>query len=664
LYYTRRTLCDEETAGTPTTVQKHTYFLLVDRGGCSFVEKVRNAQKDNITAVLIADDRCLCSGTSATVCQSDQPCEDSEPVMDDDGTGSDIRIPSMLVLKTEADRLKNALLGGNQVQLQLSWPIPKAVNGIAEYTLWMTPDDQTTHHFLYSFLEAASELGDRAVFRPRMFLHDGSLKGCRRYGNSQDPCPGSCTNFGRYCAARTVDDDINTYENRGTLVVVESLRRSCIWKVYGEPNGIGYEWWSYVKSWISRCGNSQFSTSCAESLYETSGIDRREVEQCMLDSGNFRNNTSNTFLEDSLEEAYDFDVSFSPTLFVNDVVVRGGLTFGNVLEAICMTYEENYIPRICFEWETCSQMCGEDQICVLRNGECIVNEVPTYDQFETAWDDDYLTKSWLTSETTMPTIPPTLAPTVKPTVMTTSPTVAPVQVVTASPTVTPTVPPVPVPVASPTPVPTKADREPEKSSPTKEKEEGWSETIEIIEGNKENENGDIGFAAGLGAGLGAAAFVVFLVCMTIRVRRRNVLREAHEHVYGSRPRRRPYFEDDLLDDLPEDDYEEYDESMLFGHPQRSSRGGRIWYPQRIRMPRLPRRFIRRSRQKSSTTATNTAAVDFHRKRSLHFPEEDLEEEEAIVRLPRVSFRSPTYPSRQYDDEMLDADDGSSSNEGY
>jgi len=636
LYYTRRSLCGNQTAGTPASIQKQEFFLLVDRGGCSFVEKVRNAQKENVTALLVADNKCLCS-FAADVCQADEQCVDAEPIMDDDGTGSDIRIPSMLLLKPDADRLKNELLAGTPVQLQLSWPVPQAVNGVAEYTVWMTPDDILSHQFLSSFWEAAAELGDRAVFRPRMFIHDGTQKGCRRYGNGEDPCNGSCTNFGRYCAPRSVYD-FNTYENKGTLILVESLRRACIWDVYGEADGIGYEWWNYVQSWISRCGNSRYSASCAESIYATSGIERQLVETCMMESGNFRNNTSNTLLDQYLTEADDYDVTFAPTLFVNDAVVRGALTFGNVLEAICMTYAENDIPEICFNWESCSEMCGDQQVCVLRNGDCVLYEVPPYDEFETAWDDDYLTSPWILDEATPESPAPTTA------LITPSPTRAPVQVVTKAPTVAPVVPPfaapVPVQVAPP------AEGFNPGTTPTNS---GLSETIQIFEGGSGTHatvrgDRDAGFAVGLAAGLLAAICLVMSSFIVIRKRRRNARALAP---HGGLQIRSSYFDDGSLEE--DVDYiDEYEEDV---YNPRSSRS-RIVQPQRIRLPRLPRRFIRRSRTKSSAS--------FHRKRTLHVAESDDEAELAVQ--PRLSFGA--QHSRKFQHEFMDADVGSSGDEEY
>ena len=38
----------------------------------------------------------------------------------------------------------------------------------------------------------------------------------------------------------------------------ESLRRICIWKHYGESDGVGAEWWNYVSQFMERCDNPDY----------------------------------------------------------------------------------------------------------------------------------------------------------------------------------------------------------------------------------------------------------------------------------------------------------------------------------------------------------------------------------------------------------------------
>ena len=239
LYYTKRPLCNGQVPDTLYHIQKQGYFLLVDRGGCSSVEKVRNAQRDNATAVLIADNTCLCSIEGS--CAAEEECEAVEPTMDDDGTGVDINIPAALLFKPDADRLRQELVSGTMISMTLSFLVPKATNGPTHYTLWTTPDDIMSHQFLATFYDAAIGFGDKAHFTPRMLVKDGQEKGCRQKDESQVPCQGYCTNYGRYCEPRSYYDT-DSYDAKGTKMVVESLRRACIWDVYGKGNGIGREW--------------------------------------------------------------------------------------------------------------------------------------------------------------------------------------------------------------------------------------------------------------------------------------------------------------------------------------------------------------------------------------------------------------------------------------
>ena len=69
-------------------------IILVDRGTCSFVTKVRNIEKLGVKLALVADNK----------------EEQSENViMTDDGSGHSINIPSFILRKKEADIIKKTL---------------------------------------------------------------------------------------------------------------------------------------------------------------------------------------------------------------------------------------------------------------------------------------------------------------------------------------------------------------------------------------------------------------------------------------------------------------------------------------------------------------------------------------------------------------------------
>ena len=67
-----------------------TPFMVAARGGCSFVTKVRNMEEVGVAVGIVIDNE----------------AEDVKSiVMSDDGTGAGIRIPSMLISKSDGDKL-------------------------------------------------------------------------------------------------------------------------------------------------------------------------------------------------------------------------------------------------------------------------------------------------------------------------------------------------------------------------------------------------------------------------------------------------------------------------------------------------------------------------------------------------------------------------------
>lgn len=67
-----------------------TPFMVADRGGCSFVQKVRNMEDAGAAVGIVVD-------------YSNENIE--TVVMSDDGTGAGIRIPSMLISKKDGKKL-------------------------------------------------------------------------------------------------------------------------------------------------------------------------------------------------------------------------------------------------------------------------------------------------------------------------------------------------------------------------------------------------------------------------------------------------------------------------------------------------------------------------------------------------------------------------------
>ena len=98
-----------------TTAEAHkqdkflTKFALVTRGNCTFVQKVRNAEKAGASLVIVVDN---------------QVENITNVLMGDDGTGTGIRIPSMLVGKDSGDTLREYMAVADGATLSAEFILP------------------------------------------------------------------------------------------------------------------------------------------------------------------------------------------------------------------------------------------------------------------------------------------------------------------------------------------------------------------------------------------------------------------------------------------------------------------------------------------------------------------------------------------------------------
>jgi hypothetical protein len=287
--------------------------------------------------------------------------------MADDGSGSDISIPSFLMFKRDADKVKEQLKDDHPVQLEMAWSLPNPDDRV-EYELWTVPSDVVSKPFLQQFRPIAEKLADRAYFTPHMYIYDGVRTHCQG-SDGENFCYNLCTNQGRYCATDP-DNDLEKGIS-GADVVKESLRRLCIWKHYGEQDGIGSPWWSYLEEFFARCSSPDYfmNEDCVSDCYKHAGVDGDKINRCMTDSGGLERDGPNSFLDLEIAAQTERGVVVLPTAFVNTAAIRGQLSSNSIFHAICAGYAAGTIPTIC---QQCSS-CSDPTACVTSGGKCTGN---------------------------------------------------------------------------------------------------------------------------------------------------------------------------------------------------------------------------------------------------------------------------------------------------
>ena len=308
----------------------------------------------------------MCSDRACGITFADPDCESAEPIMADDGSGSDISIPSMLLFRSDSEKIKMRLKENETIVIQMSWNLPSPDDRV-EYDLWSVPSDVTSNQFLSKWKSFAIALGTHAYFTPHYYIYDGIKSGCVG-SNGENICYSLCTNNGRYCSTDP-DNDLD-HGISGADVVTESLRRMCIWKKYGEPDGIGNQFWDYITFFERECNNPDFfsSSTCIRRALSIASMNERAIDQCMHDSGGLEGGSNNFLFDASIQAQNQQGVVILPTMYVNKYQVMGALKIANTFEAICSGYAGGSSPDVC---KKCKGMRGfELSRCV----DSLINE--------------------------------------------------------------------------------------------------------------------------------------------------------------------------------------------------------------------------------------------------------------------------------------------------
>ncbi|KAL3914891.1 MAG: hypothetical protein SGILL_005900 [Bacillariaceae sp.] len=198
---------------------------------------------------------------------------------------------------------------------------------------------------------------DLLEFTAHPILIDGKELGCGdgKDETPNDPCYQLCTNGGRYC-------HVSHHHVEGRDIVTESLRRLCIAKHHKNQHIL----WAYLSFFAEHCWDSDYygNTACIEDAYKHTAIDEKEINDCMDNSGNPKENVENALLANELAAQKNQGVIKSPTVMINNerTVLWGGLTPRNVLVALCETWDYGEKPHVCYA----CMMCGDPVACSQR----------------------------------------------------------------------------------------------------------------------------------------------------------------------------------------------------------------------------------------------------------------------------------------------------------
>lgn len=303
-------------------------IVMVDRGECAFVIKVKNAQDVGAKAVIIANN-------------NQQKIKNI--IMSDNGMGGNLFIPALLISKDDGLNLKN-FIPYPGVTLRLGFEMPESPEQI-RLTLIFSSAQNHTQNFMKMFEKIGKHLNQKNTY---LEVHYAIIK-CiycefKDFKNEEVDCLGG----GRYCAP---DPDGNNGPLTGRDVVEEDLRQICVFEMVKNEKMVYESYFKYLKEFGSECRGEKFNKKCSENAMKTAGIDVSRIRECYSGSfteiGKGETLSKNAKLESEAEFWLSYGHSYYPAVVINDKVYRGDMEVSALKTGICAGYYSGTEPDFC-----------------------------------------------------------------------------------------------------------------------------------------------------------------------------------------------------------------------------------------------------------------------------------------------------------------------------
>lgn len=318
---------DFEVDGTGDPDADPSPIVMVMRGNCPFTQKVRNVEHAGGRLAIVVDDK-----------DNENP---ENIIMVDDGSGNGIRIPAILIGKTDGRKVLKYMEDDKgthtdiHVALMASFDIVHPDNRV-EWDFWYSSSNEKALEFLRGYRENQHKLGDKTLFTPHF-----SFWSCVECDNKlkRDMCFGD----GKYCAIDTKNSKLT-----GQEILEEDLRQKCLYKKL-TMNKYKKEdlFWDYIEIVLTNCYNG-INEDCSKQAHTELELDFKVTQACVnksFSNNKDRSNSKNSLFDEEIEYEKNYGPHFFPAAVINNVTYRGILEPENFFSAICEGFKDK--PKEC-----------------------------------------------------------------------------------------------------------------------------------------------------------------------------------------------------------------------------------------------------------------------------------------------------------------------------
>jgi len=271
--------------------------------------------------------------------------------MADDGTGAGLRIPALLIGKSDGDKLLRAFIDAKPDEKKLLMLNAEFIteykwdyfgDQIVKADFWYNPSDDKALDFIKDVARYIEPLSRVIEFEPKIAFYN-----CQHC--AADLKSKHCVSDGRYCGIRHSD----SLDVEGKEIIMEGLREYCLAKHSTDENiaeafqamfkkGRATVYFEYIKR-IHSIFRSRITEESSMMTMKALTINTDIIKDCVKAS--FANGdpatAENWILADLAKEWKDYGIYRFPALFINKMVFKGHLSPDNVFEAVCASFSED-----------------------------------------------------------------------------------------------------------------------------------------------------------------------------------------------------------------------------------------------------------------------------------------------------------------------------------
>ena len=312
--------------------QESMKILLVKRGGCSFVQKARNAQRGGYSMVIIVNN------IKTNI---------KDEIISDDGSGNDINIPIIMISQDDGTIIMNYLKNkkSSSVIIEVNFASKKVEYKSIDVKIFFSSSELRAYELFNNLSQYIYKFGNQVNFIPIYVVHRSPF-----YNEENSIRVINCVSKGKYCyfpKETTIIKD-------GQAIIMEDIRQKCLYDISKNDNNIN-NYFNYINYFHSGClnkKNPKFNDNCSKSVLKSLGYSIRDIESCIANSYNVKDLMSNLYIDNDniiLKNEYDellkYKLTTFPSVVINDKPLEGIIKESKIINEVCNLIR--YKPDFC-----------------------------------------------------------------------------------------------------------------------------------------------------------------------------------------------------------------------------------------------------------------------------------------------------------------------------